>query len=78
MECTNPLYKNQGIHTVNAIFTIEDAKLKVLLIKRSNEPFKDMWALVSGAIYNNETFEDGTSREIYEKTGLQNIKTKKI
>lgn len=78
MQYDNSLYKNQGIHTVNAIFTVEKNALKVLLIKRSNEPFKDMWALVSGAIYNNETFEAGTAREIEEKTGLQNIKTKKF
>jgi len=78
MELNNPLYQNQGIHTVNAIFTVEKNTLKILLIKRSNAPFKDMWALVSGAIYNNETFEDGTAREIYEKTGLKNIITKKF
>jgi ADP-ribose pyrophosphatase YjhB (NUDIX family) len=78
MDLQNPLYKNQGIHTVNAIFTVEKDALKVLLIKRNNAPYKDMWTLVSGALYNNETFEDGTAREIYEKTGLQNITTKKF
>lgn len=78
MELNNPLYQNQGVHSVNAIFTVENNKLKVLLIKRSNAPFKDMWALVSGAIYNNETFEQGTEREVYEKTGLKNIVTKKF
>lgn len=78
MELTNPLYHNQGIHTVNAIFTVEQEALKVLLIKRNNAPFKDMWTLVSGAIYNNETFENGTAREVYEKTGLKNIITKKF
>ena len=78
MQYDNPLYKNQGIHSVNAIFTVEDSKLKVLLIKRSNPPFQDMWTLVSGAIYNNETFEQGTDREIFEKIGLKNIKTQKF
>jgi 8-oxo-dGTP diphosphatase len=78
MELSNPLYQNQGIHTINAIFTVEKGSLNVLLIKRNNAPFKDMWTLVSGAIYNNETFEDGTAREVYEKTGLKNIITKKF
>ncbi|MGD9901601.1 MAG: NUDIX domain-containing protein [Spirochaetales bacterium] len=76
MECNNPLYQKQGIHTVNAIFTVQKGVLKLILIKRINNPFKDMWALVSGAIYNNETFEDGTAREIFEKTGLKNLNTK--
>ena len=33
--------------------------VKVLLIKRKNEPYKDMWALVGGALYNNEDVEEG-------------------
>lgn len=76
MKYDNPLYKKQGMHTVNSIFTVEDGKLKVLLLNRKLEPFKGMWALVSGAIYNNETVEDGTNREIKEKTGLEDIKVK--
>ena len=59
VEKNNPLYKNQGIHLISSIFTVEDGKVKVLLIKRKNEPFKDKWALVGGALYNNETIEDG-------------------
>lgn len=32
-----------------------------------------MWALVGGALYNNENLENGLSREIEEKTGIKNI-----
>lgn len=73
MEVKNPLYKNIGIHVICSIFTVDKGIVKVLLIKRKKEPFKDMWALVGGALYNNETIEDGVRREIYEKTGLKNI-----
>lgn len=73
MELRNPLYKNIGIHVICSLFTVDKGKVKVLLIKRKKEPFKDMWALVGGALYNNETIEDGIRREIIEKTGLQNI-----
>lgn len=75
MEIKNPLYKNQGIHIISCIFTIEKGITKVLLIKRKNEPFKDMWALVGGALYNNENLEDGIKREIFEKTGIKNLET---
>lgn len=75
MQLNNPLYKNQGIHVICSIFTIEKGKTKVLLIKRKNEPYKDMWALVGGALYNNEDLETGLLREIREKTGIKNIKT---
>lgn len=73
MELKNPLYKNIGIHVMCSLFTVDRGKLKVLLIKRKNEPYKNMWALVGGALYNNETIEDGLRRELYEKTGLTNI-----
>ncbi len=75
MKKGNPLYKNQGIHVITALFTVENGKFKVLLIKRNNEPFKNMWILIGGACYNNETVEQAMQREMYEKTGLKNIQT---
>jgi len=73
MEKNNPKYRNQGIHVVSAIFTIDKGITKVLLIKRKNEPYKDMWALVGGALYNDEEVPDGMKREIKEKTGIEDI-----
>jgi len=73
MELNNPLYKNQGIHLISTIFTVDNGVVKVLLIKRKNKPYKDMWALVGGALYNNEEVEYGLRREILEKTGISDI-----
>ncbi|MDO5394128.1 MAG: NUDIX domain-containing protein [Mycoplasmatota bacterium] len=73
MELKNPLYKNIGAHVITAIFTIDKGEIKVLLIKRTNEPFKDAWALPSGAMYNNELILDAAKRELKEKTNLENI-----
>lgn len=73
MEITNPKYQKQGIHLIASIFTIDKGSVKVLLIKRKNEPFKDYWALVGGALYNDEELFDGLNREIYLKTGIKNI-----
>ena len=73
MEINNPLYKKQGIHVISSIFTVENGITKVLLIKRKNNPYKDMWALVGGALYNNEEVKIGLEREILEKTGIKNI-----
>lgn len=73
MEKNNPLYKEQGIHVITSIFTVEKGTTKVLLIKRKNNPYKDMWALVGGALYNNEDLLDGAKREILEKTGITEI-----
>lgn len=73
MELNNPKYSKQGIHIVSALFTIDKGKTKVLLIKRKNNPFNNMWALVGGALYNDEEVSDGMLREIKEKTGITNI-----
>ncbi len=73
MRVNNPLYKNQGIHVINAIFTVEKGITKVLLIKRKNNPYNGMWSLVGGALYNNEEVLQGTKREIYEKSGITDI-----
>lgn len=73
MEVTNPLYRNQGIHVISSIFTVEKGITKVLLIQRKNKPFEGMWALVGGALHNDEDLDTGASREVYEKTGIANI-----
>lgn len=70
METNNPKYKGQGIHVMAAIFTVDHGVTKVLLVERRNEPFYGMWALPGGALYNDESIEDGMSRELLEKTGL--------
>ena len=53
MEVNNPLYRNQGIHVITSIFTVEQGEVKVLLIKRKNQPFYGDWVLSGGALYNN-------------------------
>ena len=73
MELKNPLYKNIGIHVVSTIFTVDKGVTKVLLIKRTNEPYKGFWALPGGALYNNELILDGAKRELKEKTGINEI-----
>ena len=74
MRLNYSLYKNQGIHVIASIFTVDKGEVKVLLVKRSNEPYKGMWALVGGALYNNEFLQEGMQREIFEKSGLTNVK----
>ena len=73
MELKNPLYKNIGVHVVSSIFTVDKGVVKVLLIKRCNEPYNGYWALPGGAMYNNELIVDAAKRELKEKTGISDI-----
>lgn len=78
MDLSNPLYLNQGIHVVAAIFTVHEGEVKVLLVRRTNQPFQGSWMLVGGAMYNNEDMHQAMQREIFEKTQLQHLSLKQF
>ena len=41
MDVKNKLYKNQGIHVITALFTIEQGIIKVLLIVKNMSTYVD-------------------------------------
>ena len=43
---------------------------KVLVLKRSNEPFKGFWHVIGGQVENNETLKEALIREFKEETNL--------
>ena len=73
MKLNDVRYKDIGVHVLASIFTVDKGIIKVLLIRRNNEPYKDKWALIGGALYNNETVDDAMKREIKEKSGIDKL-----
>ncbi len=53
------------------LFTIKDDDLKVLLIKRKNEPFKEMWAIPGGRVEQNESLKQAAERELFEEVNVK-------
>jgi len=51
----------------------KSSDVRVLLIKRAYEPYKDSWALPGGFIKENETLDAAAQRELEEETGVRNI-----
>jgi len=47
--------------------------LKVLLVKRHNEPFKDKWAIPGGYVRMSENLDEAAVRVLNEKTGVHNV-----
>lgn len=57
----------------NVIFGFDEGDLKVLLIKRGEEPFKDTWALPGYFVNPGEDLEMAAKRILKELTGLENV-----
>ncbi len=53
---------------------LDRKKLKILLIKRGEEPFKGQYSLPGGFLRPNETIEQAALRELLEETGIENPK----
>ena len=51
---------------------LENRELKLLLIKRSQFPYKGAWALPGGFLRPGETIEETAKRELLEETGVKN------
>ncbi|MBN2892885.1 MAG: NUDIX hydrolase [Bacteroidales bacterium] len=66
-------YERPAVTVDAVIFGFAEASLKVLLIKRGIEPFKDKWALPGGFIQMQETAEDGANRILKKETNLEGV-----
>jgi 8-oxo-dGTP diphosphatase len=65
--------------TVDAVvFAVSEGPIKLLLIKRKNEPFKGQWAIPGGFIGIDEELDDAVARELAEETGLVGVKLEQM
>lgn len=55
------------------IFTVQDDALKLLLIQRGVEPYKDKWALPGGFVKMDEDLDVAAARELEEETGVKDV-----
>ena len=71
-------YARPAITADCAVFGMDEDGLKVLLILRGSEPFRDQWALPGGFADVGEDLKDTAQRELAEETGLENISLKQL
>ena len=57
----------------NIIFGFDEGDLKVLLIKRGEEPYSGQWALPGYFVYSDEDLDTAAKRVLEELTGLRNV-----
>jgi 8-oxo-dGTP diphosphatase len=60
------------------IFGFEAGELKILLIERNEEPYKDWLALPGYIVKQEESLDDAAERILYELTGLRDLPMKQF
>lgn len=77
-------YERPSVAADIAVFSVMDTdtgnpkksavrKLRLMLIKRGEHPFKGYWALPGGFLQMNESIEECAHRELEEETGLHDF-----
>lgn len=66
-------YPRPAVAVDCVIFGLDKTDLKILLIQRGGEPFKDAWALPGGFVDMDESLEAAALRELEEETGVKDV-----
>jgi 8-oxo-dGTP diphosphatase len=66
-------YERPALATDCVIFGFDGGELKLLLIEREKEPFKNKWALPGGFVFMKETTQECAKRILIEKAGIKNV-----
>ena len=66
-------YEQPSITVDLVIFTVNQNKLKVMLVKRAEAPFAGYWSLPGGFLLVGESLEDAAFRALKEKTGVKDV-----
>lgn len=64
---------NNYLETLISVFTIDKGELKVLLLRKTKEPYKGYWILPGNTLRNDETLEDNITDAVLDKTGLLSV-----
>lgn len=66
-------YPHPAVTVDIIIFALHEEDLKVLLIQRKAEPFRECWAIPGGFVEIGEDLETAARRELWEETGVKNV-----
>ncbi|MEL7146477.1 MAG: NUDIX domain-containing protein [Bacteroidota bacterium] len=55
------------------VFGFQDQELKILLVKRAIEPYKDCWLLPGGIMEEGQTAEEAVDIVLYNLTGIYDV-----
>ena len=64
---------NQLLETLIGIFTIDKGKIKILLMRKKDNPYKGYWILPGSILSVDETLEDNITDVVCDKLGLPSL-----
>ncbi len=65
---------HRDVAVLVVIFTVDEGRLQVLLIRRSAEPFKDHWSLPGGLLlHRSESLQAAAVRKLDDETGVTDV-----
>ncbi len=72
-------YPRPAVTTDCIVYDYDDHdRITVLLIKRKEDPYKNMWAFPGGFMDMGETAEECVRRELVEETGITDISLEQV
>ena len=66
-------YEQPAVTVDLVLFTVNADTLKVMLVRRAEEPFAGYWSIPGGFLQVGESLEDAALRVLQEKTGVENV-----
>lgn len=66
-------YERPSVTVDVLIFTIENDRIKILLVKRNAWPFEGRWAIPGGFIQMDESLEQAATRKLDDETGVKDV-----
>lgn len=67
------VFENPAVTVDVLLFTVENNQLKIVLVKRAEEPFRDSWSIPGGFVKKGENLEEAAIRVLNEKTGVRDV-----
>ena len=71
-------YPHPAVTADCAVFGLSGEELRVLLIQRRSEPYRNSWALPGGFVEAAEDLHEAALRELKEETGIDKIEIEQL
>ncbi len=66
-------YERPSVTVDVVVFSLMGEELRVLLVRRKLQPYRDRWAIPGGFVHMDESLDEAAQRELEEETGVRDV-----